>query len=325
MGRYLNACAFLLFVAWAGVSGAKLPDELPVDGFAAIVNQRVITIGDVMEFAQANALQLRDEFERARIERNPQKLFEAARDLLIEQALIVEEFKKNGGTIPDRVVEERMNSVIFERFDNDRAKFLAALAEDQMTVEEWRERVRERIIVSIMRRQEVLDRAKVSPAALQAAYNARMDQWRVPERVRVRLIMRRVSADDTDSIEDQRQRLIRARDRVLAGEPFAEVAKEVSEDSKAPSGGDWGWRVPSDFAKPLSEVIASLPAGEVSDVIETPGALFLAWVEAREPARTRSFEEVRPELERELQQAETERLYRRWIERLRQKHFVKIF
>jgi peptidyl-prolyl cis-trans isomerase SurA len=310
----------------AGAAGrAASTDSLPADGYAAIVNDRVITVGDVMEFIQAGDLQMRDEFAGAELTRRRQEAFKAALDLLIEQALIVEEFKKIGGSIPDRVVDDRINEFIFERFDNDRAKFLAALAEEQLTLDDWRRRVRERLIVSILRRQEVNDRVKITPAALRSAYESRGDAWRVPERVRLRLIVLRVPEDDPDEAERLRQLAIRARGRILAGEPFEDLAREISQDSKAPAGGDWGWREPSALAPELRTAVESLAPGQVSDVIETPGAIYLALVEAREAERRRSFDEVRAELERELRQAEAERLYRRWIERLRRKYFVQVF
>lgn len=298
---------------------------LPADGYAAIVNERVITVGDVLEFVQAGDLQMRDEFAGAELSRRRQEAFNNARDLLIEQALIVEEFKKLGGQIPDRIVDDRIKDFVFERFENDRSKFLAALAEEQITLDEWRTRVRERIIVSLLRRQEVNDRIKVTPSALLDAYTARLADWREPARIKVRLIVLRLPEDDANLLEEQRQLAIRARGRILAGEEFADVAREVSQDGKAAAGGDWGWREPTDFSAELRTALEALPAGEVSDLIETPGVLYLALVEERKAERVRTFDEVRPEIERSLRQAEAERLYTRWIDRLKRKYFVQLF
>lgn len=307
-------------------AAAVTSGDPPADGYAAIVNERVITVGDVLEFVQADALQMRDEFAGEELARRRQEAYNNARDLLIEQALIVEEFTKIGGAIPDRVVDDRIKEFIFERFDNDRAKFLAALAEDQITLDEWRTRVRERLIVSLMRRQEVTDRIKVTPSALQEAYQQRQAEWREPERVKLRLIvLLRPETATEEELETLRQSAIRARGRIVAGELFADVATEVSQDSKAASGGDWGWREPSAFSAELRAAIEALKPGEVSDVIETPGALYLAQVEERTAARVRPFEEVRPEIETALRRAEAERLYTRWIDRLKRKYYVQLF
>ncbi|MBW7908371.1 MAG: peptidyl-prolyl cis-trans isomerase [Kiritimatiellae bacterium] len=308
-------------VAFANTS----TEELPADGYAAIVNARVITVGDVLEFVQAGDLQMRDEFAGTELARRRQEAYKNARDLLIEQALIVEDFKKLGGTIPDRVVDDRIKEFIFERFDNSRAKFLEALAEEQITLDEWRTRVRERLIVSILRRQEVTDRIKITPGALQKAYDGQLEKWKLPARIHVRLIALPLPESDDALKEEQRQIAIRARGRILTGEAFADVAREVSQDSKAAAGGDWGWRAPSDFSAELGSALEKLPTGEVSDIIETPAAIYLALVEGREAARQRTLDEVRPEIERSLRQAEAERLYSRWMERLKKKYFVQVF
>lgn len=299
--------------------------EVPADGYAAIVNDRVITVGDVLEFIQADALQMRDEFSGEELARRQMEAYEKARELLIENALIVEEFKALKGNLPDRIVDDRVKEFIFDQFQNDRARFLEALAADQITLDDWRQRVRERLIVSILRRQEVTDRVEVSPGSLQAAYASQMDKWKVPAREKIRLIVLRLTDDDADQNQAQRELAIRARGRILVGEDFAEVAREISQDSKADSGGDWGWREPSDFSPELQQAIKPLKTGEISDIIETPGVIYLALVEDRKPAHTRTLDEVRPEIEAALRQAEGERLYTRWIERLKKKFFVQVF
>jgi arylsulfatase A-like enzyme/Tfp pilus assembly protein PilF len=75
-------------------------------------------------------------------------------------------------------------------------------------------------------------------------------------------------------------RLIRVRDRsraetavrrAAAGEDFGALARELSEDASAARGGDLGFVRPADLAEPLRSAAASLGAGRVSAVLETPG------------------------------------------------------
>lgn len=316
---------FAAFLMTAPVFAATNLGELPADGYAAIVNARVITVGDAVELAQANVLQMRDSFAGEELLRRSEEAYKNALDLLIEQALIVEEFKAMGGSIPDRAVDDKIKEFIFERFNNDRAKFLEALSEDQLTLDEWRTRVRERLIVNVLRNKEVFSNINIAPGALQKAYDATPDKWSVPARINVRLIVLPRSATDDAFNEEQRQLAIRARGRILAGERFADIAKEVSQDSKAADGGAWGWRSPADFSPELRTVLDALRPGEVSDIIETPDVLYLALVEERQPARIRPLAEVSAEIERGLRQAEAERLYTRWIKRLKEKYYVKEF
>lgn len=311
----------LLAVTVACAASAAPVREAPVDGYAAIVNDRVITVGDVMELIQPTEIQLRDAYDGAELEAKRDEAYQTGRDLLIEQALILEEFEKQGGQIPERLVNDRINEFVFERFQNDRARFLAALAEEQVTLDEWRERIRERIIVSVLRRQEVFDKVKVPPGAIMERYEQKRDQFRQPARVKLSLIVLKKEGGE----EAQREKAVLARGRILGGGDFAEEARRISEDSKSSSGGDWGWMEPASLRAELKAAAETAPIGQVSDVIETPDAFYLMYVEDRQKAALRPLDDVRAEIEDGLRKAESERLYRQWIERLKRKHYVQLF
>lgn len=294
-----------------------------VDGYAAVVNDRIITMGDVLDFIQPNILQLRDSFAGEELERRREEAYNAGLNLLIEQALIVEEFKKAGLTIPDRVVNDRINTVIYEQFDNDRAKFLSALAEEQLTLADWQERIRERIMVTALRQQEVTARIQVSPEALRQAYEKNRSRFELPAQINLKMITLKKDKDADPA--PVREQAIMLRGKILGGATFAEVAEEHSQDAKATSGGDWGWIKPGDFRAELRDGLLALKDGELSDVLETPEAFLLAQVVERREARVKTLDEVRPELEKEVRRTEGERIYRNWIDRLKQKYTYSIF
>ena len=294
-----------------------------VDGFAAVVNERVITMGDVLDFIQPNILQLRDVYAGEELERKREEAYTTGLQLLVDQALIVEEFKKSGGTIPDRLVNDRINEVIFDQFENDRAKFLAALAEEQITLEDWRERIRERLIVSALRQQEINDRVQVTPDNLRQAYEKSRAKFSRPQQVKLSMITLRKdrSADETAA----REEAVRLRGRLLTGENFATLAKEFSHDPKAVNGGDWGWITPQDLRAELRQGLDTLKVGDISDILETPDAFYVARIEEQRAAYQPTLEELRPELEKDVRRAEVDRLYQAWMERLKRKHAIKIF
>ncbi len=294
-----------------------------VDGFAAVVNERVITMGDVLDFIQPNILQLRDVYAGEELERKREEAYTTGLQLLVDQALIVEEFKKSGGAIPDRLVNDRINEVIFDQFENDRSKFLAALAEEQITLEDWRERIRERLIVSALRQQEINDRVQVTPDNLRQAYEKSRAKFSRPQQVKLNMITLRKdrSADETAA----REEAVRLRGRLLAGENFAALAKEFSHDPKAVNGGDWGWITPQDLRAELRQGLAALKVGDISDILETPDAYYVARIEEQRAAYVPTLEELRPDLEKDVRRAEADRLYQAWMERLKRKHAIKIF
>ena len=124
----------------------------------------------------------------------------------------------------------------------------------------------------------------------------------------------------------QRDTLLSVRKRALAGEDFAGLAKEISEDkSSAENGGDIGLLTRNVMEPAFDEALFSMKKGEISEPVRTSFGLHLIKLtdikgEERQVShillnvddtklRTRSFDEVRKELEADYRARESERLF----------------
>jgi len=114
----------------------------------------------------------------------------------------------------------------------------------------------------------------------------------LPERVHANLILIEALPDDAEAdsepTDEQRQAALdeaqAAKERVEGGEDFATVAKDVSDDFTADSGGGLGWFEDGDVAyDEYFDAMADASAGELVGPIETDrGAAVLQLVERRE-------------------------------------------
>lgn len=293
------------------------------DGYAAIVNDRVITVGDVLRTVQPAdrraSMGLRDDRLRESLDRNYRDGLRA----LIDRELILAEAKRRELDLQDPMVDGQINQIVRERFDDNRTAFLAALAEDGLSYGEYREQIRNDLRVMLLRRQEVGDRTVVAPADVRAAYEADLDKYREPEQVHVRLIVIRRGADGAQA-EAKRTQALAARDRAARGEPFADVARQVSEGPKASAGGDLGWVKPADLRKELAVVVASLKPGQTGPVVDVGTEYHIVHLEARREASVKPLAEVRAEIERELERAAAEKRTEDWMSSLRTRHYVRV-
>jgi len=299
-------------------SAQMILNAMPMDGYAAIVNERIITIGDVMMSIYEAHERLRTRYGGEELESRRRELFLSGLERLIEQNLILEEFKDAEGQIPDRAIDDRINDIIFESFENDRSQLLSALAKDGVTLEEWRETIRERIIISAMRRNVIGDKVIISPQQILNAYSEQQSRFHQAEQVRLRLIFLKQGEDSEKTLET----ISEVRESILEGKPFADAAREISNDSSAASGGDWGWVQPSDLREELKNAITNLQTNLISEVIYTPEGLYLLQLEDHKESYTKTLDEVRMEIETELKEKESERLYKEWMKRLRNKHSI---
>lgn len=298
--------------------------EIPVDGYAAVVNNdRVITVGEILEAMEPVRRQLELMYEGEDLEMRLQDAYRSTLQALIERALIVEEFKARGGSIPDRIVDDYINQIISERFTN-RVALLHMLQEQRMTWEDWRNNIRDRLVIQQMRQQEVTRRVVITPRQVREAYEQMLDRYRTPEQVSVRVIgiQRGTTPEETQVKREQAEKI---RSRAVAGEDFAALARSESEGPKAADGGDMGWLEPEALAPELAQAVKTLESGQISPVIEGESMFFIIKLEGRRHASVTPFEEVRSRIEEELRKQEEERLYRTWMEQLRGKHYVQIF
>ena len=311
------------------LAGAMLADHsqgrgTPVDSYAAMINNRVVTAGEVLSMYQPIEQQLRDAYDGDELGKKLEEAYKNALNALIDKALILEEFTSEGGNLPDRAVEDYVNNIIHERFNNDRTAFFNALADERMTLEDWKAEMKDRLVVTLMRRREVNDRVVITPGQLRAVYDARIEKYRVPEQVKLRLILIHQGETDSDR-EAKRAQAVQIRERLKQGEDFAAIAKEVSEGAKASQGGDMGWLEPSSLRPELAQVALQLAPMQYSEVVEAGKEFYIVQVEARKNAALRPFEEVRATIEEELRQEESDRLYDAWTARLRKKFYVRVY
>jgi len=158
-----------------------------------------------------------------------------------------------------------------------------------------------RVSYAVVDTEALRDTVTVDEAAQRAEYDANIADFTTEEQVKARQIMVRVPPTATE--EERAEALATAEaalERVRAGEDFATVAAEVSDDPSSAAGGDLGWVTRGRQIEGWDEVAFVLQAGEVSEIAETPFGYVIVQVDERRDARVQPFEEVSGQLEQRL-------------------------
>lgn len=302
----------------------KEPVSIQIDGYAARVNDKIITRSEVRELLAPLLPELYRTYQGAQLEEELQKAYAKARDELVERALIMEAFKVRGGQIPDEYVNEEINRIINDRFKGDRALFEQTLTEQKKTRTDYMEMIRERMAVGMMMNEEVTRRARITPEQVREAYETNKDLYFIPDKVKYSVILlNRGATEEEHAVKHEEAESIRQ--RLVDGADFGKTATEVSEGSRATEGGSYPWMQPKDVRPELRETLETLPAGEISDIIETDSGFYIVKVEARRQAAYKTFDEVRSDIKADLTSKERERLKNRWIEHLKAINYVVIY
>jgi len=135
-------------------------------------------------------------------------------------------------------------------------------------------------------------------------YDQHKDEFATPERIHVRhIITREISNGPNAKSKVEARQMLERLSAQMASDPnatlqqrvnqFAQFARQFSEDAAAQSGGDLGF-VQRGHMDPDFEAAAwKLPVGKVSNVVQTQYGYHLILVEAKQPAGTHPFAEVK--------------------------------
>jgi parvulin-like peptidyl-prolyl isomerase len=302
-----------------GQGGAK-DEAVRVDGVAAYVNAHVITFSDVLGASRA----LQQRIAQRQGGEDVNALYQKALEDLINRKLILDAYSDQKQIrIPDEMIEERVQNVIREMFQNDRMAFLGALAAEGQTETAWREQIREQIVVGAMRNFRVDSQVRVSPLIVRERYDQTLSQQETPPAVTFRMIVIGIGQDETARAA-QKEKLAAVLAALGEGMEFDEVARRYSEDALAAGGGLRDGVEPDMLRAELRDLIMQADIGVVKGPVEIgPHYALVKVVERREAAR-RSFEDAYATIEREVRMELEQRLYDEWIAQLRRDSFVRV-
>lgn len=149
-------------------------------------------------------------------------------------------------------------------------------------------------------------RADVSEAALREFYEENKARYTQAGRRQARHILFAAGGDDAAAEANAK----RAYERAAAGEDFAALARELSDDPGSKDlGGDLGEAERGDFVGPFGDAVWSMKPGEIRGPVKTEFGWHVIKLESASPEITRSYEDVRAELEPEFRHAQVEKAF----------------
>jgi peptidyl-prolyl cis-trans isomerase SurA len=320
----------IALVLVAAATGRAAPPEL-MDGVAAIVNNRIITYSEVRDYVRPVLQQLRRDYRGDDLGEKMHAAQQDALNNLIDRALIITEYETKGYSMPDNVVELELEDIIVNDFGGDRTAFIKTLQAERLTLSQYRDKLRERIIVQAMRNRKFNQVSVVSPNQIEQYYAKHQEDYRVEDRIKLRMLFLKkpaapaAAATNAPAADPRRQLAAELLARLEKGETFEALARQFSEAREAKKGGDWGWIGKDVLAKSLSEAAFALRAGQHSPVIETDDGYYLLFVEDFQAAHLTPLSEARAEIEDRLLREQRSKLQETWVKDLRSRAYIRMF
>lgn len=157
----------------------------------------------------------------------------------------------------------------------------------------------------------------VDPAKVQSYYDSNKEQFRTPERAKVRHILIGTPSPGPDGKVDQKavdEARAKAEDvlkQVKAGGDFAALANKYSTDpgnddpaKKTKKGGELGWFQRGQMVAEFEAKAFSQSKGQISDLVQTSFGFHIIQTEDKEEARLKPLTEVKGDIEKLLKDQE---------------------
>jgi foldase protein PrsA len=251
----------------AGCGGA---DDVPPDA-VAIVDGAVVTeaqLQDLLGRAKKSYASQKRTFPKAGTPEYT-ALQNQAVAYLVQRVEYDKEAEKRNITVSDAEIEKRVEEVIKTYFDGDKTKLDKQLADQGYTEAAFRDDIVSQI-VSEKIFEDVTKSVTVSDGDVKAYYASNKAQFTVASSREVRHIL--LSDKNKDGTVDYAASKAKADDvkrRLAAGEDFAKLAKELSQDpGSAESGGKLSIQKGQTVA-PFEKSSFSLEVNEISEPIRT--------------------------------------------------------
>jgi peptidyl-prolyl cis-trans isomerase SurA len=273
----LATTATVLAGGWSTVAGAQGRQAAPRivatpgDHIVAVVNQELVTAVE-LERREAS---LRQSAARAGQPLPPAaELQQRALDSLLEERVIITHARDLGWRIDEPEIDRAVQSVA---------------AQNQLTLEQLRERLeaegldmtrfrnnlRDQIAVERTREREVIDRIIVTDEDIDTALAQEQRAARDQAEINIAQILVAVpEGADAALLAERRARAQQLLARAQAGEAFAALAREFSDDASRDSGGALGMRAPYRLPDLFVEAVQSLDPGQTVPALVRSGAGF---------------------------------------------------
>lgn len=240
----------------------------------------------------------------------------------VDELLLVQRGRELNYSLSDEQFKQIVDNIKKTNDLTDEARFLEALKQEGMTLDDLRQRLERQMLSDQVQRVDVLSKIGVSDEEARAYYEEHAQDFRTPAEMTLREILVEVPTTEKGvnvaQDDEARARAEELRKRLLDGEPFPRLAAEYSNSPSKANGGLIGPIRADELAPQLQTLLEPLKVGELTDVIRTTRGYQILKLESRTDTKVKSFEEARGEIADRVVEGKRRVELEKYLDRLRE-------
>ena len=267
------------------------------------VNGDIITKTE-LEQRQIAALRQRDqnfrpandaELQKALAEVTPEVIVNA-----VDELLLIQRGRELGYALGNEQFRNIIDNIKKENKIETEDAFQAALKQEGLTLDDLRRQIERNMLASRVQQVEVMGKISVTEDEIKTYYEANKNSFTTQPEITLREILIAVPASDKGinvAQDDAAQAKIEEiRKQLMAGEPFARLASEVSDSGSKANGGLIGPINRGDLSPELQKEIENLKVGELTRTLRNQRGYQIIKLESATPTTVKTMDEARAEI-----------------------------
>jgi len=247
------------------------PTLRPGDHIVAVVNQELVT---AFELSQRTNFVREDARRKNQTLPDDAELRKRVLESLIEDRAILSYARDNGPRVEETEID-RAVTVVTSQNQMTLAQLRSRLAQEGLDMARFRAQLRDQMLVERVRESEVARRIRLTDGEIDEFIEQERGAAAAEVQYNVAQILVKLPDGAGESVVAERKaRAEQAMARVRAGEEFAAVAKQVSEDENRERGGELGLKPADRLPDIFLETVRPLKSGDVAPSILRTGAGF---------------------------------------------------
>ena len=283
----------------------------------AKVNGKVITSFDVVKLTRVDERKITQTLPPGQRESAINELRKRALDHLIDNELILKEFKDKQYKVPQTYLETRLEKIIAQQANGDRIKFNQKLRSTKLTLAEYRAKLEESISVEMLLNEMVKRKVIVNDSDINNYYKENENAFSSKGAYNLQIIMLKSDNKDAPAINEIQVAL-------KDGKDFTDLANKYNEGTGLPEGGRLGKLIEEDLRSEFLEAVKKLNNGETAGPIFLEGKTYFLHLIQKVGAEVQALDEdLKTRIRRRLEQQQEDKIYDEFMNDLRQRSAIE--
>ncbi len=287
-----------------------------LDKIIATVNQEPITQSELRKTEDTLSKQLKDD-KKALNPSEQAELKNYALSRLIDETLLKQQIEKSQIKVSESELKQALDSILKRNNMNDEA-LKKDLSGKGLTLEQYKEDIRKQMVRLRYFSQNFGSKIKVSDEEVNAYYSQNVAKTSNDQKVKIaQIVLPFSSEEDRLKVEKEATSLY---EKVKSGKNFDQAMKERS----AAGSGDLGEIAYSGLSPELSNAVAKLAKGQVSEPFKTSSAYLIVKLLDKPQAQLQAADDIKASIRDKIYEYKMQDEIKKYIEKIKKDAFIQV-